>query len=141
MQQLLLFLGGNSPHLEYRTYLFSKGEVEVEAYFSPTLNFHNNPKGIRYAVSFDDETPQIINMTPNPYHTDLNRDRMWNMWVANNINIEESEHYIDKPGIHTLKFWMVDPGVDLQKIVIDAGGLKPSYLGPPESFNLSVKKN
>jgi hypothetical protein len=29
---------------------------------------------------------------------------------------------------------MVDPAVVLQKIVIDLGGLKPNYLGPPESY-------
>ena len=125
----------DSPHLEYQVYLFDTGEVKVKAYLSPTLNFHNNPKGIRYAVSFDDEKPQIINMTSNPNPPDLNHDPVWNRWVANNINIEVSKHDIDKPGEHILKFWMVDPGVDLQKIVIDCGGVKQSYLGPPESFN------
>jgi Glycosyl hydrolase family 115/Gylcosyl hydrolase family 115 C-terminal domain len=130
--------GGDSPHLEYNIYLQNKGEVKVEAYFSPTLNFHNSPQGIRYAVSLDDGEPQIINMTPNPYFADLNRDQTWNKWVSENINVEISKLEINKPGKHILKFWMVDPGPALQKIVIDAGGVKPSYLGPPESFHKNV---
>jgi len=29
---------------------------------------------------------------------------------------------------------MVDPGVVVEKILINMGGLKPSYLGAPESY-------
>jgi hypothetical protein len=36
-------------------------------------------------------------------------------------------------GAHVLRVFMVDAGVVLDKIVIDCGGLKPSYLGPPET--------
>ena len=58
----------------------------------------------------------------------------WNNSVTDHIKIKRSNHKKVKPGKHTLKVSMVDPGVVFQKFVIDAGGLKPSYLGPPESY-------
>lgn len=32
------------------------------------------------------------------------------------------------------KLWMIDPGVMVQKILVNTGGLKPSYLGPNETY-------
>jgi hypothetical protein len=123
--------GGNSPHLEYKFKLSDTGEIKAEAYLSPSLDFTNS-KGLRYAVSIDEEQPQIVN---------INADESENTWrkdVSRNIKLLVTSHHISKPGVHTLKYWMVDPGVVLQKIVINAGGEQPSYLGPPESY-LSLK--
>ncbi len=120
--------GGNSPHLQYEFYTYSNDSLILNAYFSPTLNFHNSETGLQFAVSIDDELPQVISL-----NKEDNNVRTWERWVANNIIIKTSKHRISKPGKHVVKYWMVDPAVVLQKIVIDFGGLKPSYLGPPET--------
>jgi hypothetical protein len=118
--------GGDNPRLEYQLYLFDTGTVKVRAYFAPILAFNRQP--IRYAVSFDDEAPQLVDLS-----TGNEAPGTWDKMVADNIRISVSTLHISRPGIHLLKYWMVDAGPVLQKIVVDCGGVQPSYLGPPES--------
>jgi hypothetical protein len=91
-------------------------------------------RGLRFAVSFDDEAPQVVTLVPGNYSAQ-NGNRDWEKSVADNARYARSMHTLVKSGRHTLKFWMVDPGVVLQKIVVDLGGVKQSYLGPPESYH------
>lgn len=126
--------GGNSSRLEYKMYLFNSGKVRVKAYFSPTQNFHNT-EGLHYGISFDNQQPQIINIHKNDTIPDWKYPPEWNQAVMENIKILTSEHSIENPGEHTLKFWMVDPGLVLQKIVVETKEIPGSYLGPPESFH------
>ena len=115
-----------SAHLQYDVYLFSSGEVKVEWQFAPSLDFQSGD-GLQFAVSFDDEPPQTLKLgTWDPQQN-------WERAVADGVRRVASTHRIDQPGKHVLKFWRVTPGVVLQRIVIDAGGVRPSYLGPPES--------
>jgi hypothetical protein len=123
----------NSPCLEYQMYLFSTGTVEVASIIAPTLNFVPG-RGLRFAISFDDETPQVLTAVPRNFFVD-NGNRDWEESVKNNVRTIKSTHTITRPGYHTLKVWMVDPAVALQKIVVNMGGVKPSYLGPPESYH------
>ena len=124
--------GTNAPCLEYKMYLFSTGEFEITSIFSPTLNFMAN-RSMKYAILFDDEIPQFITLVPENYNAQ-NRNTDWEKSVSDNARFSLSKHTINTSGYHTLKIFMIDPGVVLQKIIVNSGGLKPSYLGPPESF-------
>src|SRR5690554_4130475 len=118
---------GEGPSLEYSVYIRNPGKVKVYACFSPTLNYPGG-EGLKYGISFNDEEPVIVNT-----HEDESL-KFWECMVSNQSMAHVTEHTIDQAGNHTLKFHMVSPGLVLQKIVIDTGGLMPSYLGPEESF-------
>lgn len=117
--------GGESARLEYDVHLFSSGTVRVHAYLSPSAPIHGS--GLRYAVSFDDREPLVVDL-----HAGASSE-LWQRQVSDAVDVSTTQHELSAPGPHTLKFWMVDPGVVLQKLVIDAGTLRTSYLGPPAS--------
>jgi hypothetical protein len=112
--------------VEYEMQLFSAGTFEVQVTLAPTQKFQPG-EGLHYAVSIDDEAPQIVNV-----HADSS-ERAWERSVSNGATVLTSRHKVEQPGKHTLKFWALDSGLVLQKLVVNTGGQKPSYLGPPES--------
>jgi hypothetical protein len=119
----------DAMRLEYEVWLTEPGTLKVEATLAPTLKFRPGP-GFRYAVSFDDAAPVVVDV-----HAD-GSNRHWEKIVSDGVARFTSEHAVTSAGRHTLKFWALDPALVLERLVIDGGGLQPSYLGPPESPRL-----
>ncbi|WP_150266509.1 glycosyl hydrolase 115 family protein [Paenibacillus tepidiphilus] len=122
----------NSPHLEYRVYLRRPGKVTVTLLLAPSLNFVPG-MGLRAGISFDDG-PAAIAAALYPGEEVSTEAEEWEQSVIYNIRTASVDCELAEAGYHTLRIWMVDPITILQKIIIDTGGLQPSYLGPPESY-------
>ncbi|HEX8142509.1 MAG TPA: glycosyl hydrolase 115 family protein [Pyrinomonadaceae bacterium] len=117
-----------APVLEYRFYLFKPGQLNVTYYLVPTLPLLAG-RGLRYAVGLDDETPQVVTVDAGLAVP----SKQWAQNVLNETTRGATRHEARAGGWHVLKIYMVDAGVVLDKIVIDTGGVRPSYLGPKET--------
>lgn len=113
--------------LEYDFDMESTGNVHVVLYFAPTLNY-NEYKGLSYTVSVDNGQPKTVNINKN-YRGELGQ------WQKDPIIQSRTIHNIPQSGPHTLRVELLDPGMVLEKVVINAGGVKNSHLGPPETLS------
>ena len=111
-----------SPCLEYDLYAFTAGKASLQFNCTPSFRI-NSDYGLRVAVALDENKPQVV------AYKNGNRSEMENlMTLSTDLNI-------DKAGAHILKIWMVDPGIVIDKLIINTGGVRKSYFGPPESFS------
>ena len=123
----------NGPYLEYEIYLLDSGTYNLSTYFSPTLNFQKD-EGLIYAISVDGDAPQMINLHKDATAADWTYPTWWNDAVKNNIMKQAVLEKELSAGLHTIRYWAVDPGLVLQKMVLQKEGSdKESYLGPPQS--------
>lgn len=124
----------NGPYLEYDIYLIDPGTYNLTTYFSPTLNFQKD-EGLLYAVSIDDEAPKLMNLHQDAIAADWTYPTWWNEAVKDNIMKQTVLAKDLSAGVHSIKYWAVDPGLVLQKMVLQKEGVDAkSYLGPPESL-------
>lgn len=114
------------PHLDYAFYTFNDAPAEIKMFTLPTFPL-NRSFQVRYAVSVDDGPVTVLNFKT------VGRSEEWKQAVLSNTITRSIKLSTLKSGNHYLHIYMIDPGVILDRILIDLGGLKPFYGLLPET--------
>jgi hypothetical protein len=117
-----------APSLEYAMHLFRAGEFELTFHLIPTHPVRG-AGGLRFAYAFDGAEPRELAASAGVEVS----SKQWAENVLNATTKVTAAVKLDAPGAHVLRIYMLDPGVVLDKIVLNTGGLRPRYLGPPET--------
>ncbi|KAI1175593.1 glycoside hydrolase family 115 protein [Nemania sp. FL0916] len=133
-----------APALEYDLYLFTNmSKANVTLYLSPTQNYLSDKTPLQFAVSLfpaggAQAQPKVVRFVGDSIGADLPAgwgravsDSIWGLDPGHNTTTTWS---VPKEGAYTLRVWGLAPSVIVQKIVMNLGGVRTSYLGPPESF-------
>jgi hypothetical protein len=118
----------SAASLQYTMYLYDSGNLQLQLTLAPTLNFVPG-RGLRFAVSVDDGPRTIVDALEHNTKDD------WAKAVSDGVRRVTVPLTVTAPGYHTLKIWAVDPALVVERLVLSRGVLRPSYLGPPESFH------
>ncbi|WP_181983382.1 glycosyl hydrolase 115 family protein [Bacteroides oleiciplenus] len=130
--------GRNTPRLEYDFYTFEQGSVDVYTYVLPTFTISKD-RGYAGHEATNVETKYGVCIDEGPVMTPSTSSfeyaQIWYESVLKNCRINKTTLHIDKPGKHTVKIICGDAGTVVQKIVLDFGGMKRSYMGPQPTRN------
>jgi hypothetical protein len=97
----------------------------------------DHSRHLAYAISIDDAKPTMAQYVP---IVDLGT--MPSHWktAVQNVGYNYTTKHAVTAEAHVLNLWAVEPGVVFQKIVVDFGGVRTSYLGPPASMRTGFRK-
>jgi hypothetical protein len=131
-----------APALEYDLYLFTNtSAANVTLLISPALNYLGDYNPLEYAVSLypADGSPSPKSVRPVGATVGTAMPAGWQGAVADGVwgrtgDYTTTSFAVPKEGAYKLRVWALMPGVVVQKVVVNLGGVRPSYLGPPESF-------
>lgn len=118
-----LWQSDKAVRAEYDFYTFGAGSVTIYTYAVPLFPV-DTKHNTRFGIMIDNGLLKYASNNAKEYSGEW-RENVYRNSTLNTITLN-----IDKPGKHTLKLFCADPGVVVQKVVIDLGGMKRSYLGP-----------
>lgn len=152
----------DAPYLEYDILLPEKGKATFCIGILPTQDVHP-ARGLRIAIALNSDEPKVLDArqglvdtfdeyTPSnlarskvlkplpPVNREIaliaHRQHRRNE-VFDNLRWLDVELEVKEPGIQTLKIYMVDPEIVIEKIVVNPDNNHPSYFGaPPVQFNI-----
>lgn len=119
------------PKVVYSFFSYtSASTASVSVYLPPSFNI-NPSSPMKYAIAIDNATPTAV--TPVPSSALGTMPQGWNDAVVNGARVLSTDLGKIAAGKHDLSLWLLEPGTVIQRMVINLGGVKSSYLGPPES--------
>ena len=120
----------DAPRLDYAVCFTSTGDFPVQLYLLPTHPIDGGGE-LTLAMALDDGAPQSVTLSVD------DGGRGWAEGVLASTHVARALLRVTTPGVHVLRIFGTDPGVMLEKLVIDCGGLQPSYLGPRETAHVA----
>ncbi|KAJ4388629.1 hypothetical protein N0V93_006088 [Gnomoniopsis smithogilvyi] len=128
--------------LDYSFFTFgTKAICDLVLYFNMTL-YQDQPSDImQYSFSIDDGPVCVANLLDdNPVRGDPELPSPGEWLTAVQDCVWRKVHPLDREasqsGEHVLRLRLIHTNVILEKIVLDFGGVKESYLGPPPSLHV-----
>ncbi|KEY64611.1 hypothetical protein S7711_02816 [Stachybotrys chartarum IBT 7711] len=132
-----------APSLQYDMYLFTNHTTaNVTLHISPSQNYMTDNQPLEYAISLypsgTRRPPAPVRVRPvGPSAVDMPPG--WGGAVADSAwgvstNTTTTAFVVGAEGAYTLRLWALMPSVIVQKVVVNLGGVRASYLGPPESY-------
>jgi hypothetical protein len=118
----------NGTRVEYEFSGVTADSVTVYVYSLPVWALHKG-KSTRYGISVDGQ-PVFVAQNDHKEFSDSWKDR-----VMQNGAVAKTKFAVDKAlQKHTLTLTCGDPGMIIERVVIDWGGLKKTYVGPSASL-------
>jgi hypothetical protein len=113
----------SAPLVEYEFVTGYAGSAKLTVEALPTFPLDSTRK-LRYAVAIDGASAQTV---------DLDANRPWALDVVKNARMTTTEWTLRAGTRHTIRLWALDPALVIDRLVLDLGGQRTSYLGPPET--------
>jgi hypothetical protein len=122
-------IAAESPCLNYRIHFETPGDWQFTVRALPTFSVETGQPQ-RYAISLDDAPPKIVALP----RTDSEDDPVWQENVLRNAALTTTTLAVHDSGVHTLKIWMVDPGLVLDAIIAERKPVESlKYLWPGDA--------
>lgn len=116
--------GGPVPQVSFELPACEADTVGVHLYSLPFFPIYEG-RGTKIGISFDGEPEVVTEYLPEEWSP------KWKENVLRNSAVAVVKFPVDKTlSHHTLTIRGIDPGAMVQRIILDYGGLLPSYVGP-----------
>ena len=115
----------DGPRIEFALPRMEADSVTVQVYTVPFFPLYADKGSNRFGISVDGQPAVVAQNVPKEYSL------QWKDQVLRNGALAVARFAVDAGrGQHTLTITCGDPGVMVQRIIVDWGGLQDTYVGP-----------